>query len=207
MSTICGRPSDALFTSVTGMPWDLNTAAVPRVHTSAKPSATRSRATCTAASLSDVAYADEGAPVLRQLDPGGELRLDERLAERFAHAHHLAGGLHFRSEDGVDSREAGEREHRFLHREVRRRDFLGALLRRGSCPPCSARRSWLAAARSPWIRKARCASARVHFQHVHVSSRGLGAGDGRVVGDAPRERGGADRARVATPRCASPPPC
>ena len=48
------------------------------------------------------------------LHAGGELRLDERLAEGLAHAHHLAGRLHLRAEDGVHARELDEREHASL---------------------------------------------------------------------------------------------
>src|SRR5881392_2255130 len=65
-----------------------------------------------------VTHADESAPALRQAHTGGDLRLDERLAERFANAHHLAGRLHLRSKHGVDAGELGEREHRLLHREI-----------------------------------------------------------------------------------------
>ena len=61
-----------------------------------------------------VAHADEGLALGRQLDAGGELRLDERFAEGLADTHHFAGGLHLGAEDRVDARETGEREDRFL---------------------------------------------------------------------------------------------
>ena len=48
----------------------------------------------------------------------GFLRTREGGAEAAAHAHHFAGGAHFRPEDDVHAAEFVEREHRRLHREV-----------------------------------------------------------------------------------------
>src|SRR5205823_12228961 len=81
------------------------------------------------ARLVRVLDADEHASTVRQLDAGGELALDERLAESFADAHHLAGRLHLRSENRVDARKFDKREHGFLHREIRWHDFAGNTLR------------------------------------------------------------------------------
>ena len=54
------------------------------------------------------------------MTPGTELRFGEGALEAGVEAHHLAGGFHLRAQDGVDVGEAGEREHRLLHRDVRR---------------------------------------------------------------------------------------
>src|SRR5580658_9916682 len=70
-----------------------------------------------------VSHADEGFARARQTYPGGELGFDESLAETRSDTHYLAGGFHFRAEDGVDSREFDEGEYRGLHREIRRHDF------------------------------------------------------------------------------------
>ena len=51
--------------------------------------------------------------------------LVEGLGEVLRDAHDLAGRAHLGPEDGVDARELGEREHRLLHRDVRRDDLLG----------------------------------------------------------------------------------
>src|SRR5688572_19610419 len=57
-------------------------------------------------------HADESHAALRKHRTGADLRLDIRLAEGVVRAHHFAGGLHLRSEDGVHSREPGEWKHR-----------------------------------------------------------------------------------------------
>src|SRR3546814_5817362 len=59
----------------------------------------------------------------RRADAGGFLRARERGAEAAAHAHHLAGGAHFRAEDRVHALELGEREDRLLHAVVVGHDF------------------------------------------------------------------------------------
>jgi len=59
--------------------------------------------------------ADEHLARCRQPRAGGELRLDEGFAEAAPDAHHLAGGFHLGTEDGIDAGELDEGEHRFLH--------------------------------------------------------------------------------------------
>ena len=58
-------------------------------------------------------------PGVWQDHAGAELRFGEGAFEADIDAHHLAGGFHFRSEDRVHIGEAGEREHRLLHRDMR----------------------------------------------------------------------------------------
>ncbi len=97
-------------------------------------------------------------PPFGQAHARGELALHERLGEALPDAHHLARRLHLGTEDGVDAGELDEREDRLLHREVRRHHLPGDALRGERCArPCSARRSWPAAGRSPSTRRARCA--------------------------------------------------
>ena len=99
-----------------------------------------SRATSIARGLSLFLTLMNTRPCVRQPDARRELRLDERLGEGLADAHHLAGGLHLRAEDRVDAGELDEREHRFLHREVRRHDLAGDALRGERLPDHAARR-------------------------------------------------------------------
>ncbi len=55
-----------------------------------------------------------------QHDARAQLRFREGTFEAVVQAHHLAGGFHFRAQNGVHTREPRKREHRFLHRHVRR---------------------------------------------------------------------------------------
>ena len=59
-------------------------------------------------------------PASRQEHPGAELRLGEGPLEAGVQAHDLARRFHLRPQDGVHVREAGERENRLLHRDMRR---------------------------------------------------------------------------------------
>src|SRR5271170_2856647 len=79
-----------------------------------------------------VAHANEAQAVGWQNPPGGRLRLGVGLAEGMSGTHHLAGGLHFRTQDGVGFGKFDEWEHRFLDREIRRYAFCGAILH-GQC--------------------------------------------------------------------------
>ena len=83
------------------------------------------------AGLVAVAHADEAQAARRQDHPGGGLRLGIGLAEGVPGAHDFARGFHLRTQDGIGLGELDEREHRLLHREVRR----NALAR---CCPCAA---------------------------------------------------------------------
>ena len=106
----------------------------------------------------------------RQLGTRTELAFDESFAEGLAHAHHLAGGLHLRAEDGVHARELDEGEHRFLDAEVRRCDLLGHPLR-GQRLAGHATRRHLGQGNARGLGHIRHGArrARVDFQHVdHV---------------------------------------
>ena len=59
---------------------------------------------------------DEHGARARQAGAAADLALGEGDLERGVDAHHLAGRFHLRPEHGVDAREAGEGEHRLLHR-------------------------------------------------------------------------------------------
>ena len=69
MSTMCGRPSLTLLTARTGMPASAIAAAVPRVATSEKPSACRSRATTTARALSVLRTVMQTVPFVGRREP------------------------------------------------------------------------------------------------------------------------------------------
>ena len=109
---------------------------MPRVATSAKPIATSWRHGSTSAALSRSRTETKTLPVERQVGAAAELRLGEGAAEIGVEPHHLAGRFHLRPEDQIDAGEAGEREHRLLDRDMRRR-----LRRRvsGSIAPASRR--------------------------------------------------------------------
>ena len=83
-------------------------------------------------------------PRLRQLHPGAELRLGEGALEAGVEAHHLAGRFHLGAEDGVDVREAREREHRFLDRDMRARWRWSSSLKLDSLAPAITRAPILA---------------------------------------------------------------
>src|ERR1017187_3545869 len=123
MSRMCGRPSPTLLTGAALIPFSLSTCAVPRVASRPKPNSSSSP-DLDGRVLVAVPHADEGLARLGQFHPGGELRLDEGLAEGLAHAHDLAGGFHLRPEDRIDTGEFDEREYRLLHRVIRRNHFL-----------------------------------------------------------------------------------
>src|SRR5690606_6053186 len=72
-----------------------------------------------------LAHADKGTATGRQYFTGTQLSLGESLGEAVAHAHDFAGGLHLWAKDGVDAREFGEREDRFLGAVEVWNDFLG----------------------------------------------------------------------------------
>src|SRR5690606_38559600 len=79
-----------------------------------------------------LAHADEGATRGREDLARSKLSLGEGFGEAVADAHHLTGGLHLRTENGVHARELGEGEHCLLDAEERRNDFFGeANLRQG----------------------------------------------------------------------------
>ncbi len=65
-----------------------------------------------------VPHGDEDYAGLGQDRARAELALQERDAERAIEPHDLAGRAHFRAEQHVDAGEAGEGEHRLLHRDV-----------------------------------------------------------------------------------------
>src|SRR6218665_1815879 len=80
------------------------------------------------ARLVAVLHGEEHLARSGQLGACAELALDEGCAKGFAHAHHLAGGLHLGAEDGVYAGEFDEREHGLLDAEVGRRDLPGDAL-------------------------------------------------------------------------------
>ena len=92
----------------------------PAVAAMPRPSSRSRLATTRPAGLSPSASDRNTVPVGRQHRAGGQLGLEERLAERAVDAHHLAGRAHLRAERGVDLGEAVERQHRLLDRDVRR---------------------------------------------------------------------------------------
>ena len=79
--------------------------AVPAVATSLNPMSTKRRATSATLGLVVIVDADEHRALRRQLLSRRDLRLGERFAEIFAHAHHFAGGAHLRAEHRIDARE------------------------------------------------------------------------------------------------------
>ena len=104
-------------------------------------------------------------PVGRQHRAGGQLGLVERPPERAVDAHHLAGRAHLRAERRVDLGEPGERQHRLLDGDRRRRrpwqHRRHAAGPRRAARPAWRRASpasppWPAARRSPWRRTAPC---------------------------------------------------
>src|ERR1700722_14692856 len=72
------------------------------------------------ARLVAVPHADEAQSVRRQDHPGGGLCLGIGLAEGMSGAHHLAGGLHFRTQDRIRLGELDERKHRLFDGKIRR---------------------------------------------------------------------------------------
>ncbi len=69
------------------------------------------------------AHAEERATRGRQDFASAQLGLGKGFGKAVAYAHHLTGGLHLRTEDGIDAGELGEREYRFLDAVVGRDDF------------------------------------------------------------------------------------
>ena len=61
--------------------------------------------------------ADKDRARLRQINAGCYLRLYKRLTKTLTNAHHFTGGLHFRTQDGVNAGEFRERKHRLFDRE------------------------------------------------------------------------------------------
>ena len=92
--------------------------AVPRVATSEEAERGEAPPELDRARLVAVPDGDERPPALRERPPGRELSLREGPPEVLVEAHHLPRRLHLRPEDHVDPREAGEGEHRLLHRDV-----------------------------------------------------------------------------------------
>src|SRR6266404_1516827 len=75
-----------------------------------------------------VAHADEAEAMRRQDHPGSRLRLGVGLAKGVSRTHHLAGGFHLRTEDGIGLGKFDERKHGLLDGEVRGNAFRSALL-------------------------------------------------------------------------------
>ena len=114
------------------------------VATSVKPARARRCAVGSTAALSSSRTLMKTAPLGRQDRAGGDLRLGEGGAEGRVDAHHLAGRLHLRAEQRVDAGELGEREHRLLHRDVRRNDLRGEAEVVAACWPTMTRAASLA---------------------------------------------------------------
>src|SRR4029077_2439491 len=70
------------------------------------------------AGLVALADGDEYGALARHAGAAANLTFGERDLEAAIDAHHFAGRSHLRAEHGVDAREAGEGEHRFLHADV-----------------------------------------------------------------------------------------
>src|SRR5262245_10490593 len=68
--------------------------------------------------LVGVSHRYEHGPRAWQPRAAPDLAFDEGHFERMVDTHDLAGRLHLRSEHGIDAREAGEREHCFLHADM-----------------------------------------------------------------------------------------
>ena len=60
-------------------------------------------------------------PEPRHGEPGGRKSLEHGLGQGLAHAQHFAGGLHFRTEDGIGIRQLFKGEDRHFHGHIRRR--------------------------------------------------------------------------------------
>ena len=86
----------------------------------AKPISVSRRASAGRPFLSASLTERNTVPAVGRITPAPSCDFGEGALEAGIEAHHLAGGFHFRTEDGVDVGEAGEREHRLLHRDVRR---------------------------------------------------------------------------------------
>ena len=65
-----------------------------------------------------ILHRDEDLARRWQLNPGAKLAFQEGPRETLVDAHHFAGRPHLRAKESIDAREAGERQHRFLHRDV-----------------------------------------------------------------------------------------
>ena len=99
-----------------------------------------------------------------------EGRLGERLREGVADAHHLAGGLHFRTEYGVDPRELDEREDRLFHADVVRNRFMREALL-FQCHASHATRRDLGERRADALgnERHRAGGTGIDFDDVHVA--------------------------------------
>lgn len=116
-STQCGRPSNTLFTTVTGSPASRIAAAVPRVAVTANPISASRRASDTAAGLSPSRTLMKAVPD-RQAHAGAELAFGEGALERGVDPHHLARRFHFGAEQNIDIGEPREGEHALLDGHV-----------------------------------------------------------------------------------------
>ena len=119
-------------------------AAVPRVAMMAKPISVSRRASAGRPFLSASLTERNTVPASRQLHAGAELGLGEGALEAGIEAHDLAGGFHLRAQDRVDVGEAGEREHRLLHRDMRRDRLVVEAGSRRSLAPAMTRAPILA---------------------------------------------------------------
>ena len=109
---------------------------MPPVASTLKPRSARTLTAGSTRGLSSSRTETNSVPVARQVDAGAELALGEGQREIVVEAHHLAGRAHFRAEQDVDAGEAGEREDRFLDRDMVRRARVGlfAVVRRRRRP-------------------------------------------------------------------------
>src|SRR5690606_960367 len=117
--------------------------------------------------LGILTHADAHSAPGRPHFAGAQLGFGEGFGEAVAHTHHLTGGLHFRPENGVDTRELGEGEYRFLHCEEGRNHFLGKaqlLERLAGHDPSGNLRQGAADALGDEGHGTR--STRVHFNHI-----------------------------------------